>query len=811
MNKKPSTTGKHAGALSGGAGCKHALQMISWPAGTDNLSYTTIATGSTVMGDFIVGPAIDLTRGHVYFIRGDGSDHVLERYDYSGAGSTHVVYRKLSPEFPSWGSIATSSTFQLTFDVHSQIIYWFVQPSANCAKGNLYSLDLANWVPGMQQRVPQIALRVDETPELGSGTVMTQWLSIAADCHGAVYMAFYKKIVKWMPGDVKYTDVVSRAYIEDPSRCKNMNKGHSCQVHGLFLDDAANKVYFGYWEDEGMYNIRSVSKDGGPDITLVRSIYYERPDHGQYIATFTADLINRDFYVIGYMGNSGGRSMYRIPMTLPSKSANLFGFYPGTQYLGQGESLLAGNCGAANYAETTMGADMVQNCRAAMIQRYPAAGSGSIVVVPPNKAAAKPVISNRPLKLGVSTCNAQTHLPGTRLESDRRLFYGFDHRLGWHDVGAGELREMKGPGELAWCGMAPECYKTDNALSGNIVEMTQVDYAKNYAIVGPAADFLHKRLYYIACDRPACISRSDTTGRCLETVDSPVPGACGGFRLVRYDWESKTNKTVYAASNHEFPGPNRFMKSSFTMTFDEQNEIVYWFVQYLNRDGAGFICSLNLKGRDESTHPITVTDVVVELYIKGPVEDMHKKTFSEQSTSVRGAWVDLAVDCNGIVWMSNLAKIYSYDPRKYSNGSDTRKTIISTDQFSCNGQMSLYNCQIRSMALDDTKGHMFYSYLSSGKTQVRRANKDGTQDIMIYSGVVYERAEETQMFGSFTLDLVHRSIYASTYFGNSEVRSILRVPMEPKTLGQLACLYGPSITLPRHAMQCIVRIETTGT
>ena len=125
--------------------------------------------------------------------------------------------------------------------------------------------------------------------------------------------------------------------------------------------------------------------------------------------------------------------------------------------------------------------------------------------------------------------------------------------------------------------------------------------------------------------------------------------------------------------------------------------------------------------------------------------------------------------------------------------------------------MSLYNCQIRSMALDDTKGHIFYSYLSSGKTQVRRANKDGTQDVMIYSGIVYERAEETQMFGSFTLDLVHRSIYASTYFGNSEIRSILRVPMEPKTLGQLACLYGPSITLLRHAMQCIVRIETTGT
>ena len=112
-------------------------------------------------------------------------------------------------------------------------------------KGGLYCLDLKGWTATSTRRSPTLALAVDEAPPLGGATVMTQWLAIAADCHGEVYIAFYKKIVKWKPGDTQYTEVVSRAFVEDASRCKDMHLGHSCQIHGLFLDDAANKVYYG--------------------------------------------------------------------------------------------------------------------------------------------------------------------------------------------------------------------------------------------------------------------------------------------------------------------------------------------------------------------------------------------------------------------------------------------------------------------------------------------------------------------------------------------------------------------------------------
>ena len=53
----PIRPGKKAGALSGGGGsCVHTLQMLSWPAGSKTYSYTTVASGSGVFGDFLVGP-----------------------------------------------------------------------------------------------------------------------------------------------------------------------------------------------------------------------------------------------------------------------------------------------------------------------------------------------------------------------------------------------------------------------------------------------------------------------------------------------------------------------------------------------------------------------------------------------------------------------------------------------------------------------------------------------------------------------------------------------------------------------------------
>ena len=109
----------------------------------------------------------------------------------------------------------------------------------------------------------------------------------------------------------------------------------------------------------------------------------------------------------------------------------------------------------------------------------------------------------------------------------------------------------KGLGYLAWCGHEPSCYKLDK--QDGSLNMTRVDYAENYAIVGPAVDQARGALYYIACDRPTCIRRSDSSAQCEETVGAPVPNACGGYRLMRYRWLTGERDSLYSANAHD-PG-----------------------------------------------------------------------------------------------------------------------------------------------------------------------------------------------------------------------------------------------------------------
>ena len=163
-------------------------------------------------------------------------------------------------------------------------------------------------------------------------------------------------------------------------------------------------------------------------------------------------------------------------------------------------------------------------------------------------------------------------------DPDRHIFYDFDHRLGWPDLGGSELREMTGPGQIAWCGFRPDCYPVNNPFSGDVVNMTQVDYSPHYAIVGSALDLERGFLYYTKCTAGVCLWRSDTTGECLESIT--LPGACSEWALRRYNWRTREPpQTLWQASAHDFPGPMKFLKDSFTMTLDPHRQIIYYFVQ----------------------------------------------------------------------------------------------------------------------------------------------------------------------------------------------------------------------------------------
>ena len=58
---------------------------------------------------------------------------------------------------------------------------------------------------------------------------------------------------------------------------------------------------------------------------MYSQITYEEPDFGQTIANLA--VANDELYIIGYLKNSGGRSLYRAPLS-GSGRLNLFGHYP---------------------------------------------------------------------------------------------------------------------------------------------------------------------------------------------------------------------------------------------------------------------------------------------------------------------------------------------------------------------------------------------------------------------------------------------------------------------------------------------------
>jgi hypothetical protein len=100
------------------------------------------------------------------------------------------------------------------------------------------------------------------------------------DCQGDLYVAFYKKIVKWTRGGSTYSDFLARSDVEDlSSRCAHgLPGGAGCQIHSLFIDDAGDKIYYGYSEGPSTgYSIRSISKDGdlASDVRVIEGVYCE--------------------------------------------------------------------------------------------------------------------------------------------------------------------------------------------------------------------------------------------------------------------------------------------------------------------------------------------------------------------------------------------------------------------------------------------------------------------------------------------------------------------------------------------------------
>lgn len=147
----------------------------------------------------------------------------------------------------------------------------------------------------------------------------------------------------------------------------------------------------------------------------------------------------------------------------------------------------------------------------------------------------------------------------------------YDHNLGYLDRGAGELFELRGPGLLTWCGQW-DCFTT-NETEAHYDKFT---YSPYFSVVGPTPDRANHTLYYIKCVGPLCARRDPATGACADTTTQ----LCGEYALLRYNWETEVEETLWRADPHIFPGPDIFAQHLMQIAFDPVNQFVYWFTRY---------------------------------------------------------------------------------------------------------------------------------------------------------------------------------------------------------------------------------------
>ena len=166
--------------------------------------------------------------------------------------------------------------------------------------------------------------------------------------------------------------------------------------------------------------------------------------------------------------------------------------------------------------------------------------------------------------------------------------------------------------------------------------------------------------------------------------------------------------------------------------------------------------------------------------------------------------------------------------------NDTRFAVASTPA-SCNGIPTLYDCKILGFVVDDSGfagdavtrlavPQIYYGYHKDAmhfeihKTPAtRNANEMDVQagDTLLYSRVVYEMAATGQYLSNFAIDQVHGGLFVETYLGNSELRSVLQLPMTPAVSGQEACLYGhgsiphSKLALGNRVCTCVQYNSTT--
>lgn len=558
------------------------------------------------------------------------------------------------------------------------------------------------------------------------------------------------------------------------------------------------------------------------------AVHYEFSNLGQTMYNHAVDETHNVLYVATSGGNSAGRSIIELPLSISGASMPYKGCLQGTFSLhcplyGNGERLVVGDKSAAF---SVAGDGKATNFAPGTAHRFPAWGTSQIAVIPANGGDSYPSKNPCFSKAAASIDTLSARLKATtRSTCGKTPSSGFDTRHLLFTVDAGDkfpnylmrdyvsleglAQSSDGSFGYAYQGQrrAYASFMDVATGGGNTGEIPGLHSIWGYgnAIKGPAVDFINGYVYFISCERTALpvicseyalkrvpISALEAAAKVPDPIDCKASGvSCphSGPTQVLDDRQAviaAATEVLYTQTTQLFPGPDDTVPQQMKLAIDPEAEIIYWLAP---QPSSGYISLLylDIKGWDSSKPKFEPCDV-------GEVAGHY----------AYGSWSKLQVACDGTVMSHEVDVIKTLDFTNDAIVAECRSQAATWADLPADsrpgwkgcwtrwmtpgcGVSATGSCVLKTMTYDPKRDEVYYAFRESTvKESISRfkrteGSKGVGNDEVVYSGIFYEfppRADKGAAFiAGLAVDSLNEMIYVANYYGNSAQQSVAMLPL----------------------------------
>ncbi|CAJ1386166.1 unnamed protein product [Effrenium voratum] len=731
--------------------------------------------------------------------------YAVNRYD-ADTEKFSLIYVADRANFPA-PSKWTAYSWKIGFDSTRQRLYWWYYAGSCAVAGTcdapLYYIDVGSLTDNGDMPSPTLATTVSD------GYGHAYW-DMTLDDDGNVYMVDWWKIRKYDPATASLSTLHTEDYLNTGWQFYGV--AHWTGTTKLIVTKT-NTVTSKLW----LFDLSDSSWT-----EFYSAVHYEFKNLGQTMYNLAVDASHNVLYVATSGGNSAGRSIIELPLSISGQSMPYKACLQGSYSLhcplhGIGERLVVGHKAAAFSVLNGKSG----NFAAGSADRFPAWGTSQIAVLPATETypARNPCFS----KDGASIEKLSARLKATTRTLCGTTTPGFDTRHVLFTVDPGDkapnyiLRDFVSMQGLRTASDGSFGYSyvgqrrayadfMDVATGGGndgVLAGLKSEWAYGVAVKGPAVDFVHGFVYWISCERTVLpvicseyalkrvpLSALEAAAKVPDPVDCSTTSCphSGPTQVLddRYAIIASATEVLYHQVNHLFPGADDTVPENMKLAIDQEAEIVYWLTP---QPSTGYISLmyLDVRGWDSSQPPFEPCDV-------GEVAGHY----------ANGDWASLVVACDGTLLSHEVDVLKSLDLSQDATVASCRSQAEAWSQLEAAsrpgwkgcwtrymepgcGVSATGSCVLKAMTYDQKRDQVYYAFRSSTtKESISRFSRTaGSQgvgnDEVVYSGVFYEFPPRTDKGAAFisglAVDTLNEFIYVANYYGNSAYQSLAMLPL----------------------------------